>query len=489
MNDLHYPMIIGDEFVSSGMDKLINPATGEVMATVAAGTPADVDRAVACATQAQKVWASLSYGERSMALLRFADALEENAERLATLESGNAGKPLRLTQGGDIPFGIDNFRYFASVLRHPEGAAAGEYVSGYTSMARREPIGVIGAIAPWNYPFMMAAWKLAPAIAAGNAVVIKPAPNTPITTIEIAKIALKADLPPGLINVVTGHVEVGEAICTHPGIGKISFTGSTRTGRRVAELASQTVKRVTLELGGKAPFIVFADADIEAAARGAIAAGYINSGQDCAAATRFYVQAEAFDRFVERFVELSKQIVVGDPMTAKTNIGPLSSDVHRQRVHGYVEAARQEGVEIKIGGTIPEGPGYYYHPTVLVNAPQSSSCVQEEIFGPVVVINRFNDEAEAIALGNDIPYGLAASVWTQNVQRSLRVSAALQFGSVWVNDHLPLASEMPNGAFKQSGYGQDLSLSALNDYTILKHVMFDTTGDDYKAWHSVVVDG
>jgi len=330
----HYPMVIGGDLVTTGSEDLIDPATGKVFATVALGTVAEVDRAVAAAKQAQKGWAALSYGERSAALMKLADALEAHSADLAKLESQNAGKPMKLTTGGDIPFAIDNLRYFASVVRRPEGSASGEYVGGYTSLIRREAIGVVGAITPWNYPFMMAIWKLAPALAAGNAVVIKPAPNTPITTIELAKIALESGLPAGLINVVTGGAAVGEALCTHADIRMISFTGSTRTGKRVAELASPRVKRVTLELGGKAPFVVFADADIEAAARGAIPAAFMNSGQDCTAATRIYVQNEVFDQFLSRLVELTQSLKVGNPFADDTDIGPLTSETQRLKVHG-----------------------------------------------------------------------------------------------------------------------------------------------------------
>jgi betaine-aldehyde dehydrogenase len=483
---MHYPMVIGDELVTTGSEDLIDPATGEVFATVALGTAADVDRAVAVAKAAQVAWGAMSYGERSAALMKFADALEAKTEELSRLESQNAGKPLKLTVNGDIPFSIDNLRYFAAVVRRQEGVAAGSYVGGYTNLIRREPIGVVGAITPWNYPFMMAVWKLGPALAAGNAVVLKPAPNTPASTIELAKIALESGLPAGLINIVTGGAEVGEAICTHPDIRMVSFTGSTRTGKRVAELASSRVKRVTLELGGKAPFLVFADADIEAAAHGAVVASYANSGQDCMAATRIYVQNEVFDQFLDRFIALSKQVKVGNPFEIGTDIGPLVSQMQQNKVSGMVEEARQQGVKVILGGEKPEIPGFFYPPTILVDPPQDANCVQEEIFGPVAVVKRFSDEAEAIYLANDTAYGLAGSCWTTNVQRAMRVSAALECGTVWVNDHLPMSSEMPHGGFKQSGIGKDMSHYALEEYTVVKHVMFDMTGDQRKGWHFTV---
>lgn len=479
---VHYPMVIGGETIATGSEDLINPATGRVFATVALGTKDDVDRAVQAAKAAQVGWAALSYGERCAALMKFADALEAHTEELARLESLNAGKATKLTVNGDIPFAIDNLRYFASVVRRQEGAAGGEYVGGYTSLLRREPIGVVGAITPWNYPFMMALWKIAPAIAAGNAILLKPAPNTPITSIRLAEIALESGLPPGLINIVTGGADVGEAICTHPDIGMISFTGSTRTGKRVAELASPLIKRVTLELGGKAPFVVFDDADIEAAAHGAVVGAYVNSGQDCTAATRFYVQEGVFNQFMARFTELSKQVIVGDPFDAETDIGPLSSQAQLSKVKGYVDEAQQQGIQVIRCTEVPS-EGFYFPPTIIVDPPQTATCVCEEIFGPVAVVKHFSTEEEAIALANDTPYGLAGSVWTLNVQRAMRMAKAIQAGTVWVNDHLPIASEMPHGGFKMSGVGKDMSHYALEEYTIVKHVVFDITGEQRKGWH------
>jgi len=484
---IHYPMVIGSDSVDTGHQVLIDPSTSDVFATVALGTPEDVNRAVAIANTAQQDWAKRTPGDRCLVLMKVADALEAHTDELARLESQNSGKPLKLSTNNDIPFSIDNLRFFASAARRPEGTAATEFAAGCTSFVRREPIGVVGAIAPWNYPFAMAMWKIAPALAAGNAIVIKPAPNTPVTTIRFAQIALEAGLPAGLINVVTGGAEVGEAICTHPDIRMVSFTGSTHTGQRVAELAAPRVKRLTLELGGKAPFLVFEDADIEAAAQGAIAGAYLNSGQDCTAATRIYVQEPVFESFLTRFTELSEKVKVGAAFTDDTDIGPLISEAQRLKVHGYVQEARQQEIRIATGGDLPEGKGFFYPPTILVDAPQDSSCVQQEIFGPVVVVNRFSTEDEAIALGNDVAYGLAGSVWTLNVQRAMRVSAALECGTVWVNEHLPIASEMPHGGFKQSGIGKDMSHYALEEHTIVKHVMMDITGDRRKDWHQIVL--
>jgi betaine-aldehyde dehydrogenase len=482
----HFPLIINGKEITHGSQDLIAPATGKVFATVAVGNIKDVQNAVAAAKAAQKVWAALSPAERSVALLKFADALEKHSGRLANLESENAGKPIKMTMYSDIPVAIDNVRYFAGILRRIEGVGAGSYMPGYSSMIERVPVGVVAAITPWNYPFMMAAWKLGPALAAGNAVVIKPAPNTPTTTIEMARIALEAGLPAGLINVVTGNVEVGEAMVTHDDVRMVTFTGSTKTGRRIGELAGNGVKRVTLELGGKAPFIVFDDADLEAAVQGAVAGAFINCGQDCTQAARIYVQQKSFDKFLKRFKAVVATIRTGDLASESTDMGPLSSQVHRDKVHGMVLAAKKQKIKIETGGELPKGAGFYYPPTILVNAPQNSSVVQDEIFGPVVVVNSFKDEAEAIQFANDTIYGLAASVWTKDIQRGFRVSSALEYGTVWVNDHLPLTSEMPTGGMKASGMGKDLGHYAFEEFTIPKHIMFDTSGDARKGWHFTI---
>lgn len=478
-------MVIGDALVADGRAELIDPATGKAFATVAVGTREHVHAAVAAAKKAQATWGALSWGERGTIVTNLANALAQRVEEFAQLESVNAGKPIKLTRNGDVPFCVDNLRFFGGAVRRQEGAAAGEYTGGYTSMLRREALGVVGLITPWNYPLMMAIWKIGPAIAAGNAVVLKPAPNTPATTILFAKLALQAGVPPGVINIVTGGADVGEALCTHPDVRMVSFTGSTATGQRIAALASPLIKRVTLELGGKAPFVVFADADLDAAAQGAVVASFMNCGQDCTAATRIYVQESARDAFLAKFTALARQIVVGDTRSPDTDMGPLSSDAQRHKVHAHVAAARASGIAVALGGVLPEGPGYFYPPTILVDAPEDAPCVKEEIFGPVVVVNRFSDEHDAVAKANGVVYGLAGSVWTSNVQRSLRLSAALQCGTVWVNDHLPICSEMPHGGYKQSGFGKDMSHYALEEFTQVKHVMMDVTGLVVKPWHGV----
>jgi betaine-aldehyde dehydrogenase len=482
-----YKMIIGGEqvaAVSGNWQTVINPATEEAIAEVPQADYADIDKAVAAAHSAFATWSKMAPVERSLLLLKLADALEAKAAELADLESLNAGKPIKLVANGDIPFGIDNIRYFGGQARVIDAVAAGEFVGGYTSTLRREPIGVVGSIAPWNYPFMMAAWKIAPAVAAGNTVVIKPAPQTPLTTLILAQVALEVGFPPGVINVVTGGgPAVGEPLVTHPNVGMVSFTGSTPTGKRIMELAARKVTRVHLELGGKAPLIVFADANLEAAARGAVVGAYVNTGQDCTAATRLLVERACYDEFMALFKGFSEQVRLGSPQAETTDMGPLISAEQRDRVHGFVERAKAAGIPLNLGGEPPTGTGYYYSPTIFSNAPTQSEIMQEEVFGPVVVVNPIDSEAEAIAVANDVRFGLASSVWTKDVARAWRVAGALQFGTVWVNDHLPLTSELPHGGFKESGFGKDLSRYAFEEYTIAKHVMFDLSGDAKKPWH------
>lgn len=482
-----YKMIVNGEAVaaeSSNWEAVINPATEEAIAEVPQADYADVEKAVQAAATAFTTWSKTTPAERSTLLYKLAEALEAKTADLAQIESLNAGKPTKLVTNGDIPFAIDNIRYFAAQARVIDGIAAQEFVEGYTSAVRRQPIGVVASITPWNYPFMMAAWKIAPAVAAGNTVVIKPAPQTPLTTLILAQTALEVGFPAGVINVITGSGPgVGEPLVSHPAVRMVSFTGSTRTGKRIMELASQKVAKVHLELGGKAPFIVFADADLEAAARGAIVGAYANTGQDCTAATRILVERSCYQDFLAAFTQLSRQVRLGTPQAETTDMGPLISMEQRQRVHSFVERAKADGISLKQGGQAPEGKGFFYKPTIFCEAPTQSEIMQEEVFGPVVVVNPIDSEAEAIAVGNDVRYGLAASVWTKDTARAWRVASALEFGTVWVNDHLPLVSEMPHGGFKESGFGKDLSRYAFEEYTIAKHVMFDITGVAKKPWH------
>ncbi|WP_181805176.1 gamma-aminobutyraldehyde dehydrogenase [Streptomyces shenzhenensis] len=468
---------------------VVDPATGMDVYTYELAGTEDVDRAVAAARDAFPGWAATTPGERSDALHRFAAVLADRAEEFARAESLQCGKPLKLTREFDVPGTIDNTAFFAGAARHLQGQAAAEYSGDHTSYVRREPIGVVGSIAPWNYPLQMAAWKILPAIAAGNTIVLKPAELTPLTSLLFAEAATLAGIPDGVVNVVTGTgKEAGEHLVGHPDVAMTSFTGSTGVGKRVAEVATATVKRLHLELGGKAPFVVFDDADLEAAVHGAVAGALINTGQDCTAATRAYVQRPLYEAFVERTAALMETVRLGNPFAPGTDLGPLISHTQRDRVAAFVERARGYA-RVVTGGEPPQGElknGAYYRPTLVADAPQDSEIVQSEIFGPVLVVLPFDSDDEGIRLANDTPYGLAASAWTTGVYRANRATREIKAGCVWVNDHIPIISEMPHGGYKASGFGKDMSVYSFEEYTQVKHVMFDNTAVSRKDWHRTI---
>jgi 1-pyrroline dehydrogenase len=454
-----------------GTQEVLNPATGEAIATVPAGSQQDVDRAVAAAKEAFVEFRDTTPGERAGMLLALADAIEEHADELGALESRNVGKPLGAAVD-EMPICADNLRFFAGAARLLEGKSAGEYMRGYTSIIRREPLGVVGQIAPWNYPLMMAVWKIAPALAAGNTVVLKPSEQTPLTTLRMAELA-QSILPPGVLNVITGDGEpVGAGIVRHPDVRMVSLTGDVATGREVAKAASASLKRVHLELGGKAPVIVFDDADPAQVAQAIRVAGYWNSGQDCTAASRVIAGPKIYEKLLEELVPAVQSLNVGDPgKSAKVEMGPVISAAQQERVFGFLERATAKKAEVVVGGGRKGRKGFFVEPTVVTGVRQDAEIVQREVFGPVVTVQRFKDEAQALAWANGVPYGLAASVFTRDVGRALRMSRALEFGTVWINDHIPLVSEMPHGGYKGSGYGKDLSAYSLEDYTQIKHVM------------------